>query len=303
MQNSYRRPSLRLTWPILLIGLGVLLLLQNFGLLPRGMWAALVPLWPVLLIVLGLDMFIGRRSQGGAILVLLLSTLIVAASLTWAALRAQALPAGGTQALIQTFRGAETVSVKLDFAVGELNVSALTGSDYLMEGSVQNGPGETVEQNYTVKDSAGQLTLSQQRSRLFAPFLSGRDTNTRWDIRLASSVPLALDVDTGVGAAALDLSGLSLASLKLDTGVGQTSVTFPASGAMTAALDTGVGDVTLIIPADLPTRLTIDSGLTGLHIPARFSRAGNVYTTAGFSTTGHYLDLEMSTGIGSVTVK
>ena len=301
MQNSYRRPSL--FWPVLLIGLGVLLLLQNFGLLPRGMWAALVPLWPVLLIVLGLDMFIGRRSLAGASLVLALSALIVAASLTWAALRAQALPPGQSQALIQTFRGAEKVSVNLDFAVGELNVSALTASDYLMEGDVKNGPGETVEQSYSVKESEGRLTLSQRRNGLFAPFLSGRDANTRWDIRLASKVPLALDVDTGVGAANLDLSGLHLTALKLDTGVGQTNVIFPGSGPMQATVDTGVGDLTLTIPADLPTRITVDSGLTGVHIPARFSRDGNVYTTAGFSATGHYLDLEVRAGIGSVTVK
>ena len=150
MQNSYRRPSL--FWPVLLIGLGVLFLLQNFGLLPRGMWAALVPLWPVLLIVLGLDMFLGRRSLSGAILVLVLSALIVAASLTWAALRAQALPPGHSQSLIQTFRSAEKVSVKLDFDVGQLNVSTLTGSDYLMEGDVKNGPGEAVEQGGAPRD-------------------------------------------------------------------------------------------------------------------------------------------------------
>jgi len=208
MQNSYRRPSL--FWPVLLIGLGVLLLLQNLGLLPPNLWAALVPLWPVLLIVLGLDMFIGRRSLGGVILVLLLSALVVAASLTWAALRAQQLPPGQTQGLIQSYRGAEKASVELNFDVGELNISALTASDYLMEGEAKNGPGEAVEQSYAVKDGEGQLTLSQQRNPLFAPFLSGGDSNARWDIRLASNVPLALEVNTGVGSANLDSRSLRL---------------------------------------------------------------------------------------------
>ena len=301
MQNSYRRPSL--FWPVLLIGLGVLLLLQNFGLLPPNLWAALVPLWPVLLIVLGLDMFIGRRSLGGAILVLLLSALVVAASLTWAALRAQQLPPGQTQGLIQSYRGAEKASVEINFDVGELNISALTASGYLMEGEAKNGPGEAVEQSYAVKDGEGQLTLSQQRNPLFAPFLSGGDSNARWDIRLASNVPLALEVNTGVGSANLDLSGLNLTALDLASGVGQTSVVFPARGPLNAEVKAGVGDVILTIPADVPARITVTSGLAGVHIPARFSRDGNTYTTVGFSPAGRYLDLEVSAGIGSVTVK
>jgi hypothetical protein len=301
MQNSYRRPSL--FWPIVLIGLGVLLLLQNLNLLPPNVWEALVPLWPVLLIVLGLDMFVGRRSVGGAILVVLLSTLIVVAALTWAALRAQQLPPGETRGLIQTYRGAKEVSVELDFDVGELNVSALTGSDYLMEGEAKNGPGESAEQSYAVEDGEGQLTLSQKRNPLYAPFLSGRDSTSRWDIRLAAKVPVTLKVNTGVGSASLDLSGLNLTALDLTTGVGRTSVIFPASGPLTARVKAGVGDVILTVPADVPTRITVTSGLTQVRIPARFSRDGNVYTTVGFSPSGHYLELEVSAGIGSVTVK
>lgn len=301
MQNSYRRPSL--FWPLLIIGLGVLLLLQNLDMLPPNLWAALVPLWPVLLIVLGLDMFIGRRSLGGAILVLLLSALIVVAALTWAALRAQQLPPGQTQGLIQSYRGAEQASIEINFDIGELNLSALTASDYLMEGEAKNGPGESVEQSYTVNDGEGRLTLSQQRNPLFAPFLTSRGSNTRWDVRLASHVPLALEVHTGVGSANVDLSGLNLTALDLASGVGQTSVVFPASGLLNAKVKAGVGDVILTLPAELPARITVASGLTGVHIPARFSRDGNVYTTVGFSPTGHYLDLEVSAGIGSVTVK
>ena len=98
-------------------------------------------------------------------------------------------------------------------------------------------------------------------------------------------------------------SGLNLTALDLASGVGQTRVVFPARGPLNAEVKAGVGDVILTIPADVPARITVTSGLTGVHIPARFSRDGNVYTTVGFSPTGHNLDLEVSAGIGSVTVK
>jgi hypothetical protein len=112
-----------------------------------------------------------------------------------------------------------------------------------------------------------------------------------------------LDVDTGVGSAALDLSKLSLTNLTLDTGVGQTTVIFPDSGVMRADLSTGVGEVILTIPEGLPARITVNSGLTSLNIPARFAQSGEVYSTTNFSTTGDYLEVRLEAGVGSVTIQ
>lgn len=299
--NSARRP--RLLWPLLLVGLGVMLLLQNFNLLPPGTWQALTQLWPVLLILIGLDMLVGRRSWGGAVLVLLLGALLVAAALTWAALRANAQPSGEPQAIIQTVGEARESEVNLDFGVGELNVFALTDSAYLMEGRLQHGPGESLKQSYSVEDGVGTLTLDQVQNTILLPFLAGPGARTHWEVRLTDDMPLSLGVDTGVGEAALDLSGLQLKALNLDTGVGKTTVIFPDSGTIRATISTGVGEVILAIPEDLPARLTVDSGLTTVNFPSRFARNGEVYTTAEFTTNGNYLDLELDTGVGSVTIK
>ena len=152
-------------------------------------------------------------------------------------------------------------------------------------------------------ENMGQLTLVQQHSAVLGPFLSGQITPTQWLLRLSPKFPLILDVDTGVGSATLDLSGLPLTNLTLDTGVGQTTVIFPASGAMLADINTGVGEVILTIPEGLPARITVNSGLTSLNIPARFAQSDDVYTSANFSTTGDYLDLKLDAGVGSVTIQ
>lgn len=298
--NAARRPSL--FWPLVLIGLGAILLLQNYGLLPPNLWDVLAQLWPVLLILLGLDMLIGRRSSGSALLVLLLGVLVVAAALTWTALRASALPPGGSQTLVQFPGDARAASVRLDLAVGDLHLAALDDPTRLMAGQVNTRRGETVDQRYYLADGAGLLVLAQRREALFAPFVA-RDGHSRWDIRLTAHLPLTLEVRTQVGAADLDLSALNVNALTLTTGVGQTSVSFPFGGVPQAVVQSGVGDLTLTIPADLPTRITVKSGLAGVHVPSRFSRAGNVYATPGFSTLGAHLDLEVQAGAGSITVK
>ncbi len=248
MQNSYRRPSL--FWPVLLIGLGVLLLLQNLNLLPAGLWAALAQLWPVLFILAGLDMLLGRRSRGGIAAVLLIGGLLVAVALTWAAVRASQLPAGNAVSLVQTTQEAQRLDVRLDFKAGELRLSGLGPSDHAMEGQVQNGRGESVEQTYAVRGGTGRLLLRQTTNALLLPFLGRRDSAARWEIRLSGELPVTLDVTTGASLTALDLSGLQLSELRLRTGVGQTEVSFPRRGATLAHVTAGVGGTTFTIPAD-----------------------------------------------------
>jgi hypothetical protein len=172
-----------------------------------------------------------------------------------------------------------------------------------MEGEVVSGGGDGVAQNYSLRESVGQLRLVQQQNALLAPFLSSRNvTTTRWNIRLTPAMPLALDVRTGVGKANLDLTNMQLTRLDLKTGLGQTFVTFPAYTAATAKIQAGLGEVTLTLPPELAARITVTSGFANVHIPARFARQEKVYTTPGFTTASPYLDLVVEAGLGSVVV-
>jgi hypothetical protein len=297
-----RRPGL--FWPLILIGLGALLLLQNLGYLPAGLWPALVQLWPVIFILLGLDMLIGRRSSAGVATVIVLGALIVTGALTWSALRANQLPAGTPQTLAQSAQTATELAVEIKFDAGELSVAALGPSANVLEGDVTNGPGESAAWTYNVDSrGVGHLTVDQTGDALLLPFLAARNANAQWALRLTPGLPLALAVTSGAGRTTLDLSGLDLHALTLNAGVGETEITFPAGGAITAVLNTGVGNTTLTLPAGLAARLTVRSGLTNLTLPARFGRADNVYTTPGFEPSDAYLDLELNAGIGNVTIK
>ena len=295
------RPGL--FWPLVLMGLGALLLLQNFDLLPAGLWAALAQLWPVLFVIIGLDMLLGRRSSAGAALVVVVGVLVVAGALTYAALRASQLPPGEARLIAQTRGQADRLAVEIKFQAGELTLGALGESDFVMEGQVQNGAGETVEQRYIERQGVGQLSLEQRTQPLMLPFLAAREETARWEVRLDGDTPLSLVVFTGAGRSDLNLGDLALTDLKLTTGIGQTNVVFPASGAIEAEVATGVGDTTLEIPAGLPARITVSGGLTNVSVPARFGRGGNVYSTPGFEMTGDYLDLGVRAGVGRLTIR
>jgi hypothetical protein len=247
-------------------------------------------------------MLVGRRSSTGVAFVVIVGVLVVAGALTWTALRASQMPAGQTQALIQSRQAAERLDVRLTFSAGELRVEPLGASDYVMEGEARNGPGESVSQEYRVSGGTGRLGLRQESSPLLLPFLAARNATALWVVRLTEALPLNLEVSTGAGATTLDLAALDLQRLDLTAGVGQTVVAFPAQAAE-AEVSTGVGDTLLRVPPGLAARITVRSGLANVEVPARFSQDDNVYTTPGFDPERDFLDLDVNAGIGRVTIE
>ena len=302
---AFRRPSL--VWPLVILGLGAIALLQTLGWLPASLWAALAQLWPVLLILVGLYMLVGRRWAFGSLAVVGAGALLVAGSLTWAALRAAQLPPGEAQSLIQTADGAERLSLSLNLPTAALQVSALGSTGRLLEAAVQDGPGETARHTYAVSGGEGRLALEQFADPLLAPFLARRAAQTgvraQWDVRLSPRLPLTLTVNAEAGPLNLDLSGLQLTRLDLTSGLGQTLVTLPAGALGQAQVTTGLGPATLILPAGAPVRLTVRSGLARVSLPPFLALAGGAYTTLGLDASKPFLDLALSAGLGGVTLR
>ncbi len=84
MGPQHRRGA-SLIGPLILIAAGILFLLANLGLLPAGFWGAIWRFWPVILILLGLDIILSRQlgwsSSITTAIIVVLIVLVVAAGL------------------------------------------------------------------------------------------------------------------------------------------------------------------------------------------------------------------------------
>lgn len=56
-----------LTWGLILVLIGVMFLLSNFGVLPSVNWSQIVRLWPVIIILIGVDTLMGQSEVSGII--------------------------------------------------------------------------------------------------------------------------------------------------------------------------------------------------------------------------------------------
>ena len=300
MDRRKRTPSL--VGPVILIGLGIVFLLNNLGILAWSVWEVIFRLWPVLLIAAGLDLIIGRRSVWGSLLALVLTLVVLAG-----ALRLFGAGIGTGQVVTgdqvrQPLGGATQAQVIIAAGAGTLRIEALPESADLIKGLIRLGRGERVARDFAVEDNTATITLRSE-GPTFGPFIGGWGYERAWDLGLSPGVPLRLEISLGVGQSDVDLTGLTVSDLEVSMGVGYTRVILPDEGRFQAKIDGAIGQTIVVIPAGLAARIRVDTGLAASQLPAGYQRRGDVYTSPGYESAEDRVYLEVSQAIGNVTIR
>jgi len=299
----YRRPSL--FWPIILIGIGVIFLLNNAGLIQGNPWSLIWQFWPVLLIVIGLDILFGRRSPVGslisAVLALALVGFVIWLLVAGPALNLPGLNFGGElkQDTIEHPLGEiQSADVSIDFATGDNEVYALGDSSKLIEGDIRHYG--TLRFDVDESGSRADVTLGTEG----AVSVLGFSSTERWKVGLNQRVTYNLDINLGAGQAVLDLSRFNLSGATIDVGVGSAEVRLPSSGKFTLEINGGVGSLRVIAPREIALRAEVNTGIGSFDNHTRMrSVGGDAYETEGFRSADNAITLIVDVGVGSVTIQ
>ena len=283
---------------VALIVLGGAALMTNMG-IAHVNWLEAARYWPVLLILFGLDMMIGRRTLLGSS-VMAVVTVAALLGVFWLAGRApaEATPPsfnlfGGAQPATGTIEkqlgGAKKLKVEVHLTDMALNLGALdAGNDGLAaQGTWQTRPGLEPETTYTVDGDTGLLTIRQPDSVGLQPFVF----ESRMKLSLPPNIPIDLTVQSSLGSVTLDLSSLQATALDASADSGSLTVTLPDAGEMqTVKVHGNLGSVTLKAP-DKAT----------LNIQTLDASASSGSLTVGLPAEGTIDTLTVQGDLGSVT--
>ncbi len=300
MSPTPRRQS-GLVGPIVLIGAGIVLLLNNFGILGWEIWEALFRLWPLILIAAGLDILIGRRSIWGSLLVAAVFLALLAGGLYYLGVGFASGQPLATEQISQGLEGAMRAEIELSPGVGNLRLASASESAPLLAGSIALDEGRRVTRDFRMSGDTAYLTL-RETSPGFPFFPAGR-SDRRWDLRLTRDIPIKLRVRGGVGNSTLDLLDARVTELSVNVGIGSTTVMLPEKGPYTANIDGGIGNLTINIPQNLAVRIRADTGLGVFTVSDGIPRQGDFYLSPGFDTAQNRAELRVSGGIGNVKIQ
>ena len=168
MDRSGYRPHRSLLWPILLIGIGLLWLLNSLGTIAAISLPYLFHLWPLLLIFLGLDVLLGRRSHlVGAVLGVVAVVVLVTVAIAGPMIGLERNIQVKTEHFTAPLDGATAASIHLTFSDSPVEIGSLPDPGVLMDARLRyigliNFQGQRDgEENGPVKPQRGRFSPVQ----------------------------------------------------------------------------------------------------------------------------------------------
>jgi len=329
--------------PILLIAVGVLFLGSNLNLIPGSEWGVIWKLWPLLLIVAGLDDLFRRKGIAWPILLigvggfLLYNNFGPQSWISWTQLF-QLWPVLLVAVVIDVlFRDQSGWMI----AVGVILTVGLIGGAVWLFSS-----GGEIPANYTsVKElypaevenaeidlslGMGELALDNLHSARI--LIEGSITpeveeaglrikgNTvvfqlnknrpgfypgaaRWELGITDMLPVDLSVNNGVGELFLDLAEMDLESLDANQAVGRLIVKMPESAGSKLLVKQAIGSIVIQIPSEAQVAIDAQNGLTKTVFPADFELENGYYSSPGATKSNADLLIVVEQAIGLVTVE
>jgi len=294
-----RRRRRGLFWPLVLIGVGLVALLANYGFITGLSIASILALWPVLLILLGIDIAFARRWP---VPTLAAEVAIIAGSLLLAVTQPAVLSLG-------TFNvsDCDNPSNGATIARGSLSSLALRldagGSRFRIMGGATNAVEASSDRSeLCVRDrssgSSGDVRIGQGGRVQFG-------STNEIVVKVANDLPTALTVNAGAGDFLIDLHDVKVTSARMSIGAASTTLVLPhPTGDVAIRLDGGASSVVVQIPADVEARIIVNGGLVSSNTTnPRASKSGNAIETAGYASAKYRVTVTVTGGATSVSVQ
>jgi hypothetical protein len=289
---------------LILIVLGLLWLFHNLGYLPGDLLLNLWRFWPLILVLVGLEIALRGFPDRVALPILLLVAVLIGAMLVAVVPN---LP--GEQRLSDSFSqeigGLQSASVKLELDNGTLNIQPLQGQPHLLAAAqLDHSSNVLIQKTFTESSGRGELSLADRYEAFFPSFFLGGARND-WALQLTPDVPLDLQIEADDCSLELLLDGLTLTALTAEWDDCTGEVRLPTSDHLNAQLDVGDSRLTIVFPSTVGVRLTTKVSDSYLAFDSsRFVETSpEEYLSEGYDQAQIRMDVSLEAVDSTVTIR
>lgn len=291
------RPSRGLLVPATLIVLGVVFLLGNLGYIPPVSLRAVAQLWPLILIVLGIEAILGRREP---ILALALELGVIVLAVALVAVQPAGLfapaAAGQTEATVAR-ESAKTLSLRVAGGAGDYRVSG--GATALVEARSERGQIRVRTERHgdqaEVRVGPGNVT------DLFRAVGPPQGVS----VRVASDVPASIRVEGGAGDFTVDMRDILVTDARIETGASNVHVILPSPrGEVPVRIQAGAATIDIEVPSGVEARVTTRGGALSINSSnPRIAMVSGAGETSGYSAAKDRVLVTFEGGAASITIR
>ena len=305
------RPRRGVFWPLLLIALGLIFLLQNFGFITGVSWLAVASLWPLLLVLIGLDIAFARRWP--------LPTLVVEVAVIAAGLALVAYSPNLSPGIFVFGDGGGPGDTDVTVARGDATQLMLTVNGGATRSyHVSGGATALVEAHSTSPDlrvrSSGSTRAAVRVDQVSPDGFLHPASVGDIQIRVANDVPTSVVINVGAGDFDVDLSDVRVTDARVNVGASSMRFVLPKpTGNVDIRMNGGASNISIVVPEGVEARISTTGGLLSLR--SDNPRLGNGSTdrgvfaggtsveTSGYSAAHDRVTLTISAGASSIVVR
>jgi hypothetical protein len=305
---------MKLFWGLVIMTLGVLILGVSLGWWSNDVWIAFLSFWPLILIVLGLQMITKNKNMSSLIVLIFVLGAVFLSFQTkadwlpnwqWLNVREDGQSITTSKVVEKYDKGKEKdMDLTINVGATKVSINSLSESDNntLFEATALN-LGQ-LEESRAIDGSTARIKLSQKESGVFL-FTPSSWKNRELSVSITPNIPTRLGVDSGASSLDIDLSKLQISNLKIKAGASSGEIRFGSLvDKVESSIDMGASSIRLQIPKEIGFKILTDSGLT------RVSFVGNVnitkndegYVSADYETSKKTILINLSSGASSVEI-
>jgi len=297
-----------------LITIGIIWLLFKFNILTFSIFSAISDLWPLLLIVAGVNLiFRSSRFVSFIMWMLFIAVLLLYGQFGGGTVNnvigmdivSEVAVRDESWKTYQTASG--NIDISEDVSLGTIDFDLGFGGVYIdstSSSTLSYSVPEEITKVYS-RESGNSINVDfNQDEKLFFNWGSENNLDYRFDI--PEDVEWDLNLNIGALDSEIDLSNLLVRSLDIDCGAGDIEITYGEKVSQVyTKIDCGATEIALNIPEGVGIEVNLD----GLIIDNNFSNSGlskisdSIYRSDNFEREDIKIFVEIDTGVGEVTLR
>jgi hypothetical protein len=283
--------------PLALIAIGALILLANLGVLSTEALQRLADLWPLILIIIGVQLVLNHvlpRPQATAI-GLAVTAVIVIAAVAYAALAPK--NAAATQRVNAPIGGLSAGVLDLSYSAASVTMEAGDTGNDLYHATIDY-PGDENPPTVSFDQQTGTVSISENGN--FGGFHLFGSNDRKLNITLSNRVPWTIRLSGGASRLHFDLRQGQLTNFEISGGASSLDGQLgPPKGTVALKISGGASNLSLRIPSGSQWSVALDGGVSSLSIDGHGSGAVGSLSkqSSGYTGATDRFDISVSGGV------
>lgn len=285
----------RILTGLLVVALGIVLLLNNYGLVEWSIWLMIGKLWPILLIIFGIAVFFDKSVLPVGLIILILAVVFgIAAPMTTSETYVRS---GVDQHSWEIGANITEADFKLDYGAGDLSIKE--SSQNMVEFDIKYAHRKP-QIKHEIKGNKAYYKIESAKGS----FISGFGKAGIGELNLLLSPEVIWEMEMNIGAANVDLdfSQIKLRNLEVDCGASDLNLNLGNYGFETQIdIDAGASNIKIVVPEDVSLQVKLDGALSSSNLEAvGLIRKGDFYITPDTVGSDSLIKVNLDTGVSNL---